>query len=108
LTLLDETIREAHGHGLFSRHAASGEEHVQRVAMTDQSRQPKGASIHQRDSPTAAVDSEDRIARRDPKIAPQCQLQSSSDRVPFDRRDHWLGQEEATETHRTVAAIRKG
>ena len=55
---LDETVGKTDPFGLLARHAAAGQNHVHRPALTDQARQPDGAEIHERHAEAPAVHAE--------------------------------------------------
>ena len=71
--------------------------------MPDEARQADGAAVDERDAPAAAEHAEHGVARGDAEIAPQRELETAGDRVPFDRGDHRLREQHPRRTHRAVA-----
>ena len=71
------------------------------AAVADQPREPDGATVHQRHTPTAAVHAERRVVRRHPEVGPAREFQASCHRVALDGGDHRLGELQAGRTHRS-------
>src|ERR1700687_2022994 len=89
---LNETRDEADLLSLLSTDRAACENHVQRSALTDQAGQPDRAEVDQRNAETPVEHAERRVSGGDPQVAPQRELEPSSDRVALDRGDHRLAQ----------------
>ena len=85
--------------------AAAGEDEVERVAVADQARQANGAAVDERHAPAPAEHAEHRVARRDPQVAPERELEAARHRVALDRGDHRLGEQHARRAHRPVAVF---
>ncbi len=86
-----------------ARNPSSGEDQVERAAVSDEPRQTHRAEVHQRHSESAAIHAEHGVFRGDAQIAPDRQFQPSRYRMTFHRRDHRLGQQHPGRTHRPVA-----
>ena len=57
-------VGQAHAHRLLARHAAAGQDHVERVAVPDEAGESHGAAVDQRHAPSPAVDAEHRVGRQ--------------------------------------------
>src|SRR5579864_3028600 len=74
LTRLNQPVCNAHPHCLFTRNSTARQDQIHRMTMPDQSRKPDCPQIDKRHSESPTVDTEYRVARRHPKVAPQRQL----------------------------------
>ena len=100
-----QAVGEAHAQRFVAADTASGEDEIERVRVADQAREPHRAAVDERHAPTPAEHAEHRVARRDPQVAPQRELEPARDRVALDRGDHRLGEQHAGRSHRAVAAV---
>lgn len=105
LALLDEPIDETEAERFLARHGATGENHVERTALTDESRQSNGSAVDERHTPTPAEYTEHGVTRGHPEITKQRELQPARDGVTFDGGDCRLAKSKTTETHRAVAGF---
>ena len=87
---------------LFRGHFAPGQNDVQRSAVTDQTWQSDGSTIHQGNPPTPAVNTHVGITRHHPDVTPQCNLHSSGNGRPLYCSDYGFGQSHSSRTHRTT------
>ena len=102
---LGQAVREAHAERLLARDAASGEDHVHRLAVADEPWQAHRAEVDQRHAPAPAEDAEDGVRGGDAEVAPQRQLESARDRVPLDRGDDRLSEQHARRPHGPVPVL---
>jgi hypothetical protein len=99
----DEPVRQTHAKRFFSRHGSSRQDHVEGVAMTDQSRESDRPAIDKGYAPTSAIDAKDRVACGYPQITPNGEFDATRDSVPFNRSNHWLPEQHPGRPHGTVA-----
>src|SRR3546814_2566347 len=58
LAVGDDTVGQADAVSLDGIDRATGQDHVERAALTDDTRQANGAAVDQRHTPAAAIDAE--------------------------------------------------
>src|SRR2546425_326590 len=78
-----------------ARHTPPGEDHVHRVAVTDQPGQTHRAEVDQRHAPAPAEDAEDGVGGRHAEVAPERQLEATRDGVALDRGEDGLREQHA-------------
>src|SRR5260221_11102951 len=86
----DQTIGQSHLQRFFSLHAASSQDHIERVALSDQTRQTDGAEINQGNTEAAGENAKHSIAGGNPEGAPQNGFQAARACVSFPPGGKWF------------------
>ena len=100
LSGFNKPVGQADGKGFFTAYGATGQDHIQSAAHSDQPGEALCASVDEGDAVTPAKNPENRIALCNPKVAPAGQLQSAGHgktgyggddgfRRPHSSRTHW-------------------
>src|SRR5439155_20055346 len=105
LTVRHQPIRDAHPERLLPLYSAARQDEVHRVAVPDQAWKPHRAEIEQGHAEPATEHPEHRIHRCDAHIAPERQLEASSDGVALYCRQHWLAEQQTGGTERSRAVL---
>ena len=87
---LGQPVGEPHAQRFVAADAAAGEDEIERVRVADQAGQADRAAVDERHAPAPAEHAEHRVARGDPQVAPDRELEPAGDRVALDRGDHRL------------------
>jgi len=99
----DDTIDKPDMQSLVCSNGASREDEVEGPSVADHPRKADRAEVDQGHAEPAIEDAQLRVARSDPKIAPQRKLEASRDGESLDRRDDRLAERHPRRAHRTVA-----
>ena len=107
----DDSVDQSHPQRLVTRHAATGQDQVEGMTVTDQAGEADGAAVDQRYAPPTAIHPEHGVRRRHAEITPQRQFQAAGDGVTLDGSNDRLVEQHACRSHRAVqrhVAIRPG
>src|SRR5262249_9534605 len=84
------SLHDADAESLGGRNARGGEDQLQRLAATDQTRQPLRSPAARDDGEVHLGETEARVLARDPDVAGERQLEAATEAVAADGRDNWL------------------
>src|SRR5213593_845688 len=105
LTVRHQPIRDAHPERLLPLYSAARQDEVHRVAVPDEAWKPHSAEIEQGHTEPATEHPEHRILRCDAHIAPERQLEASSDCVALHGCEYGLAEQQTGGPERSRAVL---
>lgn len=97
-----DAIGEPHLACLVAAHTTTGENQVQRVAVTEHPGKADGAAIDERHAPPSTIDAKYRIFCRHAQVTPKRELKAARDGKTFHRRDNGFAEQHTRRPHRAV------
>src|SRR5260370_5620350 len=98
-----QTIHQSHLQRFFSLYAASGQYHIERMALSDQARQTDGAEVNEWNTKAPVEDAKHGVTSSNAQVAPQSEFQSAGHGMTFDCRENRLAQQHPGRSHERLA-----
>src|SRR5262249_56761583 len=100
-----QAIGEAHHARLLSRDVPAGEDQVERVTVTDETRQANRPLINERNPPATVKNTENGIPGCDSQVAPECEFEAASNSIAFYSGDNRIAEQHTRNAQWSIAIL---